>query len=242
MTELPIFKILTLLARPAAGKSEIMDYLKRTPLEERNRRFHVGEINELDDFPMLWTWFEEDALLAKMGKPRLHTDGEGYFLHQYQWDLLIERICLDYQKLLRDKPDFHQTHTALVEFSRGSEHGGYKSAFQHIIPEVAERMAVLYLDVSWEESLRKNRKRFNPNKPDSILEHGLEDAKLERLYREVDWQEVSNPDSHWLSVAGKKVPYEVFDNHDDVTTARGEELGARLEGCLTRLWENYLKR
>ena len=100
-------------------------------------------------------------------------------------------------------------------------------------------MAVLYLDVSWEESLRKNRKRFNPNKPDSILEHGLEDAKLERLYREVDWQEVSAPDSQWLSIAGKKVPYVVFDNHDDVTTARGEALGARLEDCLQRLWENY---
>ncbi len=82
-----------------------------------------------------------------MGKPRLHTDSEGYFLHQYQWDLLVERICLDYQKLLRDKPDFHHTHTALVEFSRGSEHGGYRSAFQHISHEVAERMAVLYLDV-----------------------------------------------------------------------------------------------
>ena len=203
------------------------------------RRFHVGEINELDDFPMLWTWFEEDALLERMGKPRLHTDGEGYFLHQYLWDLLVERICLDYQKLLRDKPDFHQTHTALVEFSRGSEHGGYASAFQHINPQVAERMAVLYLDVSWEESLRKNRKRFNPNKPDSILEHGLEDAKLERLYREVDWQEVSAPDSQWLSIAEKKVPYVVFDNRDDVTTARGEALGARLEACLTRLWENY---
>lgn len=242
MTEQPIFKILTLLARPAAGKSEIMDYLKRTPLEERIRRFHVGEIKELDDFPMLWTWFEEDALVERMGKPRLHTDGEGYFLHQYQWDLLVERICLDYQKLLRDKMDFHLTHTALVEFSRGSEHGGYRSAFQHINPEVAERMAVLYLDVSWEESLRKNRKRFNPNKPDSILEHGLEDAKLERLYREVDWQEVSAPDSQWLAIAGKKVPYVVFDNHDDVTTARGEELGARLEACLTRLWENYVQR
>lgn len=242
MIEQPIFKILTLLARPAAGKSEVMDYLNRTPLEERIRRFHVGEINELDDFPMLWTWFEEDALLDRMGKSGLHTDGEGYFLHQYQWDLLVERICLDYQKLLRDKPDFHQTHTALVEFSRGSEHGGYRSAFQHISSEVAERMAVLYLDVSWEESLRKNRKRFNPNKPDSILEHGLEDAKLVRLYREVDWQEVSTPDSQCLSIAGKKVPYVVFDNNDDVTTARGEELGARLEGCLERLWENYFKR
>ena len=242
MSDQPIFKILTLLARPAAGKSEVMDYLKRTPLEERIRRFHVGEIAELDDFPMLWTWFEEDALLERMGHPRMHSDREGYFLHQYQWDLLIERICLDYQKLLRDKPDYHQTNTVLVEFSRGSEHGGYRSAFEHISAEVAQQMAVLYLDVSWEESLRKNRRRFNPDKPDSILEHGLEDAKLERLYKEVDWKDVSARDPQWLTVNGEKVPYVVFDNSDDVTTPRGEELGKRLESCLGSLWKMYAKR
>ena len=242
MTDQPIFKILTLLARPAAGKSEVMDYLKRTPLDERIKRFHVGEIAELDDFPMLWTWFEEDALLERMGHPRMHTDKDGYFLHQYQWDLLIERICLDYQKLVRDHPDYHQTHTVLVEFSRGTEHGGYRSAFEHISQEVAQKMAVLYLDVSWEESLRKNRKRFNPNKPDSILEHGLEDAKLERLYKEVDWLDVSAGDPKRLHINGQVVPYVVFDNSDDVTTPRGEELGKRLQGCLERLWDTYSKK
>lgn len=239
MIDQPIFEILTLLARPAAGKSEVMDYLKRTPLEDRIRRFHVGEIAELDDFPMLWTWFEEDTLLERMGKPRMHTDKDGYFLFQYQWDLLIERICLDYQKLLRDTPDYSQTHTMLIEFSRGSEHGGYRSAFEHISSEVAQRMAVLYLDVSWEESLRKNSKRFNPNKPDSILEHGLADEKLERLYKEVDWKEVSAANPDWLSINEAKVPYVVFDNSDDVTTPRSAALGERLETCLTHLWHNY---
>jgi hypothetical protein len=242
MDKSPIFNVLALLARPAAGKSEIMDYLKRVPLEERIRRFHVGEILELDDFPMLWTWFEEDALLERMGHPRLHTDKDGYFLHQYQWNLLIERICLDYQKLLRDAPDLHRGHTALVEFSRGSEHGGYRSAFEHISAELAQKLAVLYLNVSWEESLRKNRKRFNPNKPDSILEHGLPDSKLEQLYKDVDWPQVSAQDPHWLEINRTHVPYVVFDNTDDVTTARGAELGKRLGTCLDQLWELNLRR
>ena len=101
-------------------------------------------------------------------------------------------------------------------------------------------MGVLYLDVSWEESLRKNRKRFNPDKPDSILEHGLPDAKLERLYREVDFMEVSAADGKFLEINGVKVPYVVMDNSDDVTTRRGEELGTRLETCLRNLWKEYL--
>jgi hypothetical protein len=97
-----IFDILFLLARPAAGKSEILHYLKILDDEDRKMRFHVGKMHVIDDFPMLWTWFEEDDLLAKMGYPRLHTDNKGYFLHQYQWNILIERMVLEYTKYLRD--------------------------------------------------------------------------------------------------------------------------------------------
>ena len=242
MTGKEIFEILVLIARPAAGKSEVIDYLKRTDLPERRERFHVGRLEEIDDFPMLWTWFEEDALLEKMGYPRLHTDSDGYFTADHLWNLLIERICLEYRKRQRDIPGLAEEYTTLIEFSRGSQHGGYRSAFDHISPQVVDRMAVLYLDVSWEESLRKNRKRFNPDRPDSILEHGLEDDKLERLYRDTDWEEVSRGDPAYLSIQGKRVPYAVFDNRDDVTTGRGEALGARLEAVTAALWERYSQK
>lgn len=234
-----IFDVLLLIARPAAGKSEIIDYLKRTPPDERVKRFHIGKIDEIDDFPMLWTWFEEDALLERMGYARLHTDAEGYFLGQHLWDLLIERIGLEYQKRLRDIADYDMAYTKIIEFSRGAEHGGYRSAFAHLTPQLLQKMGLVYVDVSWEESLRKNRSRFNPEKPDCILEHALPDAKLERLYKEVDWQEVSAGDPHFLNIQGVHVPYMVFDNSDDVTTPRGEALGERLEQVLGRLWENY---
>lgn len=233
------FDILLLIARPAAGKSEVIHYLKNTPIPEREQRFHIGKFEEIDDFPMLWTWFEEDALLERMGHTRLHTDADGYFLGNHLWDLLIERIGLEYQKKLRDIPDFAAEYTTIIEFSRGSEHGGYASAFQHLPAEMVKRMAVLYIEVTWEESLRKNRKRFNPDKPDSILEHGLEDEKLERLYREVDWERVSAGDPDFLTIKGCKVPYVVFDNSDDVTTPRGEALGERMEQTLIKLWKNY---
>ncbi len=232
-----VFDILVLIARPAAGKSEIIDFLKRTSLEDRRDQFHLGKLDEIDDFPMLWTWFEEDALLERMGHPRLHTDADGYFLHQYMWDLLIERMGLEYQKRMRDVSSYTGDYSTLLEFSRGSEHGGYHSAFDHFSPEMLSKMSVLYIDVPWEESLRKNRKRFNPDKPDSILEHALPDTKLERLYKETDWPSFSSPDPTHLVVKGVRIPYVVFENQDDVTSQKEKALESRLRDRLNTLWD-----
>jgi len=228
-------KILLLIARPAAGKSEIINFLKNTPIENRKERFHIGEFDEIDDFPMLWTWFEEDALLERMGHSRLHTTPEGYFKYRYLWDLLIERISLEYQKKMRD----YDGDTIILEFSRGSEHGGYQSAFEHLSKDILQKLAILYIDVPWEESLRKNRLRFNPDRPDSILEHGLPDEKLEKMYRETDWHDLVDHTKNTLVIRGLDVPYAVFDNADDVTTAQGDALGERLSSVLDMLWASY---
>jgi hypothetical protein len=233
------FDILLLIARPAAGKSEIIDYLKHTDRPTRRQRFHIGEFEEIDDFPMLWTWFDEDHILSELGHPRLHTTEDTYFKADYLWDLLIRRICLEYSKRLRDNPAYHDQLTSIIEFARGSEHGGFARAFEHLSREVAQRAAMLYISVSYKESLRKNRRRFNPDRPDSILEHGLPDEKLERLYKENDWEEVSAADPEFITIRGEQVPYVVFDNEDDVTTERGDALGARLAETLGRLWQLY---
>jgi hypothetical protein len=232
-----IFDIIILNGRPGSGKSEVIDYLKKTPLDERMRRFHIGKLDEIDDFPMLWTWFEEDAILEKlMGKPRLHSDSDGYFLWEHLWHLLIERISMDYSKRLRDQADFHSEYTALIEFSRGTEHGGYKAAYPHLSDEILKRAAIFYIDVPFEESLRKNRKRFNPNRPDSILEHGLPDAKLTRLYKDCDWEEFRGNDPEFITIKGHRVPYVVLHNEPDITTARDENLGRVLAELLNKLW------
>jgi hypothetical protein len=234
------FDILFLIARPAAGKSEIIDYLKRSDEAARRSRFHVGPFVELDDFPILWAWFEEDRILARLGYARLHTDSAEYFSQRYLWDVLIERLGLEYAKLTRNQPDFHaRGGTVIVEFARGAEHGGFRQAFQHVPRAMLERGAILYIDVPWEESLRKNRARANPERPDSILQHSLSDEKLTQLYRESDWAEFSGGDPQRIMIQGIAVPYAVFANEDDVTTARGPALGQRLEQTLARLWGIY---
>lgn len=231
-----IFDVILLLARPGAGKSEIIRFLKQLDAKSRVDLFHIGNLNEIDDFPMLWTWFEEDAILTAMGYPRIHTDDQGYFSEPHFWDLLIRRIGLDWEKGIRDSYTAKNGYTTIVEFSRGTQHGGFKRAFDHLNTDMLKKAAVLYVNVSWEESLRKNRSRFNPDKPDSILEHGLPDHKLEFMYKESDWADLAGEESGHLIIQGIKVPYAVMENEDDVTTPGGEALGERLKMTMKKLW------
>lgn len=258
-----VFPILFLIGRPAAGKSEVIKYLRELDPGERAKRLHIGDFHELDDFPMIWSWFEEDEILARHGRPRIHTDAEGYFLDNFEWNVLIERLDLEYRKWVKEivppaDPDGKSTdgrhdenagelplpagRTAVIEFARGREHGGLRAAFSSFSPELLRRGSILYINVSLSESLRKNRKRFNPDKPHSILEHALPDDKLERLYGESDWNELSTGDSSYLSLSGMKVPYVVMENEDDVTTKGGSPLGNRLADVLDRLWKHYSRR
>jgi hypothetical protein len=151
---------------------------------------------------------------------------------------LIERICLEYKKKIRDRNNYHADTTCLIEFSRGTEHGGYKEAFKHLSQDVLKDSAILYVNVPYEESLRKNRKRFNPDKPDSILEHGLPDSKLKRLYKNIDWEEVTAGSDVHVDINGIEVPYVVFDNMPSKTDDP-ELLGTALDEVMKRLWEIY---
>jgi hypothetical protein len=230
-----LLELLILIGRPASGKSEIIHYLQRLPQKARDS-LDLGRLEVIDDFPMLWVWFEEDELLEQIGRPRLHSTAEGYFREDHLWDLLIRRLCLEYDKRRRQGPGADRL-TTILEFSRGSEHGGYRRAFAHLSDEVLRRAAIVYVRVSFEESLRKNRRRYNPEAPHSILEHSLPDAKLERLYRADDWSQLCPDPAGYLELRGFRVPYVVFENEDDLTTGGGEPLGERLRQCVGRLSE-----
>ena len=232
-----IFDVLIINGRPASGKSETIDFLLKMDAKERRERFHIGEVDVIDDFPMLWTWFEEDAILEKvLHKPRLHTDAEGFFLHSYQWDLLIRRMNLEYGKRVRDDHRYHGHTTTVIEFSRGTQHGGYERAYSHLNPEILRKAGILYVNCSYEESKRKNRRRFNPEKPDSILEHGLPDHKLDKLYKEIDWETFRGSDPDEITIQGVKVPYAELPNEPEVTHAY-EAWAPAFEAATSKLWK-----
>src|SRR4051812_7456932 len=91
------FPILIITGRPAAGKSELIDFLKNANPTERIDKYHVAEFEELDDFVYVWKTFEVDDMLTKNGNPRLWTDEKYYFNDHFIWNLYIERISLEYR-------------------------------------------------------------------------------------------------------------------------------------------------
>jgi hypothetical protein len=229
------FPVLIITGRPAAGKSELIDYLKNTPAEERLRRFHIGEFEELDDFVYVWETFETDDILTRHGRKRLWTDEKYYFTDEFIWNLYIERINLEYRKKLARDARYHDRRTVLIEFARGGEDGIHE-ALRHLHDDILKAARLIYLRVSFEESVRKNRRRARKGMEDSILYHSLPDEKMEFYYRVNDWEKLEAKDQNVIDVRGFKVPYAVFENMPEKTldpVLIGEELekaAKKLEG------------
>lgn len=231
MKHLPI---IILIGRPAAGKSEVIDFLKNTSTDERLRWFHINKFDEIDDFPYVWETFEIDDMLTKHGKPRIWSDEKYWFKDPFIWNLYIDRINLTYRKKLAANPNYHDSKTAILEFARGGENG-FGEAFSFLHEDVLKRATIIYIKVTYEESVRKNRRRARPGLEDSILYHSLPDEKMEYYYKVNDWEKLTASDPNYIDVKGCKVPYAVFDNMpektDNVVT-----LGAELERATQKVW------
>ena len=229
------FDIIILIGRPAAGKSEVIDFLKNTPVEERICRFHIGNFEEVDDFVYVWETFEVDDILSRHGKPRLWTDEKYWFKDHFIWNLYIERINVAYRKKLAANPSYHDVTTSIVEFSRGGENG-FAEAFSYLHEDILKRAGILYIDVPYEESVRKNRRRARPGAEDSVLYHSLPDEKMEFYYKTNDWEKLTSKDSTYIDIKGNKVPYAVFENMPEKTD-KPVKLGAELERATGKLWQ-----
>lgn len=229
------FPILIITGRPAAGKSEVIDYLKKTELEERLRRFHIGNFEELDDFVYVWETFEIDDILSRHGRPRIWTDEKYYFKDHFIWNLYIERINLEYRKKLARNPDYHDTTTTLIEFARGGENGIYE-ALSYLHEDILRKACLMYIRVDYEESVRKNRRRARPGEEHSILYHSLPDEKMEFYYKINDWDKLEAKNPTHIEVKGFTVPYAVFENMPE-KTLDPKLIAEELERVTRKLWE-----
>lgn len=230
-----IFPVIILIGRPAAGKSEIIDYLKKLPESERRARLHIAPFEEIDDFPWVWQLFEDDDVREKLGRERQNTTRDYYFNDPFLWNFLIGKINLDFAKKLAGEPEYLNKHTAIIEFARGGENG-FTEAFSCLSNEILNHAVIMYIDVPFAESVRRNRRRARPGMESSILYHSLSDEKMERLYRSNDWARLSGDQPEGIiKIKGHEVPFAVFENEPEKTDDPAK-LGPALVQVLDKLW------
>jgi len=230
------FQVIILIGRPAAGKSEIIDYLKKMPEGERRARLHIAPFDEIDDFVWVWQIFEDDDIREKkFGRERLNTTPDYYFKDPFLWNFLIEKINLDFAKRLAQNADYLRNRTVIVEFSRGGENA-FSEAFSYLSDAILKRAGIVYISVPYEESLRRNRRRARPGQEGSILYHSLPDEKMERYYKTDDWGRLSGSKREGvIEIKGHRVPFAVFQNEPEKTDDPAK-LGPALDEVFGQLW------
>lgn len=227
--------MIILIGRPAAGKSEVIDYLRNLPDPERLARLHIAPFKEIDDFVWVWQLFEDDDIREKLGRERLNTTRDYYFRDPFLWNFLIGKINLEFDKEQARNPEFLNDRTILVEFSRGGQ-TGFAQAFSYLSDAILKQAVIVYVRVSYEESLRRNRRRARGGQEDSILYHSLPDEKMETYYRTNDWDDLSAGEtSGYCKIRDWSVPFAVFQNEPELTDDPGK-LGPALDQVFDRLW------
>jgi hypothetical protein len=235
------FEHLFVLGRPAGGKSEFIDFMKKLAATERASRYHIGRFEEIDDFPWLWQACEEDDARQGRGEPRLVSDKtfEGYNITKPKFRSgLIEKFNEAIRAKYLSRPEFYEDGTLLIEFARGKE-DGFQESLEKFRPEILRRSAILYIKVSFEESFRRNSARYKPGQEESILFHKVPDRDMTGFFRENDWEEITGakPDG-CLEFGGVSVPFVTMPNEPESTDPG--VLGERYGKALGRLFDLVL--
>ena len=225
--------------RPGGGKSELIDFILKTPLDKRRELFHIGDIVFEDDFIWLWEKFQEDDLWEELGRERLYSRRHplGYVQFDDQnsphplLDLCSKKFNLAIKNKYLNKPGFYDDHTVFIEFARGMADGGYRHVYDILDDEILKRSAILYIKVSYAESRRKNEARYQEALKGSILSHSCPDETLVRFSSEDDWEELSGgKESGFIDIRGIKVPFVTMPNEPELKS--GPELDARYSRAL----------
>jgi thymidylate kinase len=229
------FDLLFLLGRPASGKSEFIDFMENCPLERRAKHYHIAPFSVIDDFPTLWEKFEEDDLWERLGRGRLYSKraDENYaVVDQGIWPFLTGRIDQQITRILA-RPGTLSQRSLFVEFSRGGE-SGYQNALDGFSKKVLSRTAILYVNVSVEESWRRNLARYDENERDGILTHSVPREEMKMTYGNDDWPKIALSPQGTLNIQGIEVPYVTMGNEPESTDP--DILEPRYRAALDRLY------
>jgi len=217
------FKHLLVLGRPACGKSEFLDFLRQMDPDRRAELFHIGELAEVDDFPWIWEKFVDDDIWEEIGEGRVFS--ENYMPGNPGMKPGAERLyrfCMaKFNHVIRgqylSRPELYRDHTLLIEFSRGGRNG-FRDALDALAPEVLDGAAIFHIQVSREESWRRNVARYQEKLKHSILAHMVPQQTFDLYYDVSDWAELTAGDpAGRLRVHGLEVPFVTIDNETEST-------------------------
>lgn len=215
-----LFQHLLVLGRPACGKSEFIDFLKHSSDETRQQRLHIGRFEEVDDFPWLWAACLEDDAREARGEARLVSERtpEGCNITRPKFrGSLVDRFNRAIASKYLANPSFYDMGTLLIEFARGRD-DGFRESLELFHPEILTRAAILYIQVSFQESFRRNSSRYRPGQESSTLFHRVPDRDMLGFFRENDWQAITGgaPDGR-LQIGGVPVPFVTMNNEPEST-------------------------
>lgn len=238
-----LFQNLIITGRPACGKSEFIDFMKKIPLEQRIEKYCIGKFEEIDDFPWLWELCEEDDRREKEGLKRLCTESvpEGFnVIEQGLRGRLIEKMNEVIIKKYLKRPEFYDEGTLMIEFARGKT-DGFRNSLNNLSKEVLEVSAILHILVTFEESYRKNNARYEKGLESSILFHKVPDKDMFGFFKENDWLELTeNRPDGYLMINDVKVPFLTMNNEPELTDPEGLE--KRYSLALKKLMQLYQNR
>lgn len=217
-----VFDHLIIIGRPAAGKSEFIDFLKKVSDSERAEKYHIAHFHEIDDFPWLWEKFLEDNLWEEAGYERIFSEKEGNNMglkasQGKLFDLMFIKFNKEIEKRYLSRGDFYGSNTLFIEFSRGMDFG-YAHSLPLLDKKILERAAILYIEVDGEESWRRNEARYQEKLKHSILAHKCARHTFEAFYIENDWKKItSSKRSGQIEINGIKIPFVTVNNCPEST-------------------------
>ena len=233
-----IFEHLFVLGRPAGGKSEFIDFMKKASDLDRAATFGIGRFEEIDDFPWLWQACLDDDARQERGEARLVSERtpEGYNITKPKFrGSLVDQFNAAITAKYLSNTAFYDEGTLLIEFARGVD-DGFRESLERFSPAILGRSAILYIKVSFEESFRRNNARYKPGQEESILFHKVPDRDMLGFFRDNDWAAITGgaPEG-WLDLRGVRVPFVSMDNEPESTDPA--VLGQRYGRALSRLRE-----
>ncbi|MBI5298870.1 MAG: hypothetical protein HY877_01015 [Deltaproteobacteria bacterium] len=250
-----IFKNLILIGRPASGKSEFIDFMKKLSDETRREVFHLGKIYELDDFLWLWEKFVEDDVWEKAGHRRLFSkrSEHGYVVTESSvLDYCLSRFNEEARKQPQDGTISDGTisdgtisdgtisdgtvsdRTVFIEFARGAGDGGYNHALNKLSDEILKDAVILFIYASYEEACRRNESRYQEKLKHTVLAHKVPDEDMERFGKEIDWLELTkNQPKGLVTIRNRNIPFVTMNNEPELKEER--DLSERYKQALDQL-------